>query len=296
MNNELLLIETLKNNGLSDAEARVYLTSLALGEKSASAISKKAGLKRPTTYLVIERLLNKGFLMSRTASRGLVFRAANPKFLIEQQRQACLSLEGILPALIQLSCRGAEAPDISLNYGKEHIAAYWEQCLSSQTDVVYWADSRLTYGAEQVMQGVDTDEATGFPSESNTVEYVKRRVKKGVWVKGLIPYQSNKNLLSHQGLLRLQNHYLQLKKSGPSQLREFVFVPKDEFDLIHEISSFNDKVCVVSYVDGMVLTITSSSIARCIQAIFRMSFAYAKSRESSILSEEDLLYLSRSAL
>lgn len=54
-------VEALKNVGLTDKEARVYVALLQLGRASSYAVSVKSGLKKPTTYVILDELVEKGF-------------------------------------------------------------------------------------------------------------------------------------------------------------------------------------------------------------------------------------------
>ena len=50
------LIEVLNKTGLHEKEAKVYLALLELGTADVSDIAAKAGVKRPTSYLVLDEL------------------------------------------------------------------------------------------------------------------------------------------------------------------------------------------------------------------------------------------------
>jgi len=63
-------IESLINLGLSKKEAKIYLALFTLKKASVWHISKKAKIKRPTAYQVLESLESKG-LISSTLYRGV---------------------------------------------------------------------------------------------------------------------------------------------------------------------------------------------------------------------------------
>ena len=63
-----MLKSILQKIGLSDKDAEVYLACLELGTQPASVIARKAGLKRPTTYLILEGLLKRGLVSEYTGS------------------------------------------------------------------------------------------------------------------------------------------------------------------------------------------------------------------------------------
>lgn len=58
---ELQLI--LEDVGLSEKEAAVYLACLEIGTGLASAIAKRAGINRCTTYAILEKLTTKGLII-----------------------------------------------------------------------------------------------------------------------------------------------------------------------------------------------------------------------------------------
>jgi hypothetical protein len=120
-------------------------------------------------------------------------------------------------------------PRWKIHFGRESLATYWDECLTARTDILYWADSRLTNGADPVLQGSQINRDTLYPLDDNVVDYVKRRVEKGIWVRGVIPYERNKQLLARQGLLELQNQYVQLKKQGRPNFASLDFCPERIF-------------------------------------------------------------------
>lgn len=54
----------LKQLGLSDKDIEIYLSGLKLGPSSVQEISRKAGVKRSTTYLIFENLKKMGLAIT----------------------------------------------------------------------------------------------------------------------------------------------------------------------------------------------------------------------------------------
>jgi sugar-specific transcriptional regulator TrmB len=50
------IVTTLQKLGLTEKQATVYMAMLELGEAGMTKIAKKANLKRPTVYLIIDEL------------------------------------------------------------------------------------------------------------------------------------------------------------------------------------------------------------------------------------------------
>ncbi|MFH0854514.1 MAG: helix-turn-helix domain-containing protein [bacterium] len=75
--------EQLQSLGLSEKEARVYMSSLELGSSAVQEIARKAGVNRATTYVQIEALLKKGLMSSVIRGKKRYFSAENPGYLLK---------------------------------------------------------------------------------------------------------------------------------------------------------------------------------------------------------------------
>ena len=60
MDNEIILLNKI---GLTDAEAKVYLTLLQNGSLSGYEAGKLAGVTRSKIYNILESLITKGFIL-----------------------------------------------------------------------------------------------------------------------------------------------------------------------------------------------------------------------------------------
>ena len=94
-------VQTLANLGLTDKEAKVYFATLKLGSGSAQAIARNAGLKRPTTYVILEELRQKGLVLKMPGSKRQMFTAKSPEELVSQMKKNLSSVEQALPELMQ---------------------------------------------------------------------------------------------------------------------------------------------------------------------------------------------------
>ena len=54
------LLITLQNYGISEKEARVYLTVLELGTSASSTIARRMGENRVTVYSILKNLVKRG--------------------------------------------------------------------------------------------------------------------------------------------------------------------------------------------------------------------------------------------
>ena len=81
------LTSILTNFGLTDKQAKVYLALLELSSALPSTISRKSGLKRPTVYVILEQLQEKGLVGHLKKGNSLFFTAVDPKALVEDQKR-----------------------------------------------------------------------------------------------------------------------------------------------------------------------------------------------------------------
>ena len=85
-----MLEKLLEKLGLSEKESKVYLAILELGKDSVQNIAVKADIARPTTYVILEKLLNFGLVSTIDEGKKTFFMAENPKELeklLEEQKR-----------------------------------------------------------------------------------------------------------------------------------------------------------------------------------------------------------------
>ena len=103
------MLEQLKNIGLSDNEAKVYLAMLELGPSSVVDIARKAEINRPTAYVQIEFLKKRGLVSTQTKGKKQLYIAESPEhlggLLDSQLHEISINketLSGLLPNLLNL--------------------------------------------------------------------------------------------------------------------------------------------------------------------------------------------------
>lgn len=120
----------LKQLGLSDKEAKVYLAGLVLGPSPVVKISEKSGINRPTTYVQIESLMKLGLMSSYMKGKKQYFAVEPPERLQELTRikeqevkEQSERLREILPELRVIFDTAEEQPKVRFFEGKEGIMA-----------------------------------------------------------------------------------------------------------------------------------------------------------------------------
>jgi len=77
-----VVVDMLKDFGLSEYEARMYFTLLALGEAKVTAITRKASVPQSKAYDVLDRLIAKGFVELSKEERPKQYKAKAPKEVV----------------------------------------------------------------------------------------------------------------------------------------------------------------------------------------------------------------------
>lgn len=122
----------LEQYGLTKKEADFYLATLSLGTASITAITKKAGLKRPTAYLVIDELLKKQLLINIPQGKKIFYKAEHPEKLIKKLEENKRKIEEILPELISLYSLSSKEPKIRFYEGKEKLFSMYEEIFKAK--------------------------------------------------------------------------------------------------------------------------------------------------------------------
>jgi len=131
-----MIIPDLKNFGLSDKQARVYLACLELNRAGSQRISEQAGLAKSTTSDTLKTLVKKGLLQVYLKKSKKQFTPANPNTLknkIDNQSQA---LERLLPQLLALYGQTNAKPQIRLYEGKQGVKVVMKEILAEAKELI----------------------------------------------------------------------------------------------------------------------------------------------------------------
>ncbi len=216
------MLNQLKNIGLSENEAKVYLAMLELGPATMLEISAKAGINRPTAYVQVEALKKLGLVSAQTKGKKKLFMAESPdqlEFVLEKKNveleQKKSELEKLLPELLTMFSLGDQKPEVRFFEGKEGLMRMDEEFLKAK---------------EKSMIGIMSldDVLNIFPSSSDS--YSKRRVKKGIHVKSIYTYSKGPVL----------------KEKDPEMLREARYISPEKLPFNVDITVYDDNVAIAA--------------------------------------------------
>jgi len=123
--------KTLIQAGLRKDEAHIYLATLALGAASLSVIARKAGVKRPTAYNVIEVLVQRGLISRSPKEKRTVYVAESPQKILVSLRVKAAELETALPHLESLRGAAPTRPRVRFFEGREGLQVLYRELFAT---------------------------------------------------------------------------------------------------------------------------------------------------------------------
>ncbi len=126
------LAKSLEKISLNQKQALIYLALLELGPSPVRAISLLAGLKTPTTYVILDELRQMDAVLFHPNSKKKLYSAKNPEALFSEAKARLRSALRDLPALMALGRKsqpetlvtyfeGAEGYEQAMRYKEDEI-------------------------------------------------------------------------------------------------------------------------------------------------------------------------------
>jgi len=173
------LYTSLKELGLGDLEADLYVISLKLGPAQISEISKHLGISRPNVYKVIKSLETHGLVrFSEKEKYARNFMVEPPSSVLEALRKKKNQLSKIdegfvldLPDLMAFYHQGEGTTKIKVLKGKEQYVKIFNQSVEEENKEIQFCGS-----------SGDFIEFVSWDIENN---WIRKRLKKNVFIKVL---------------------------------------------------------------------------------------------------------------
>ncbi len=155
----------LKNLGLSEAEAQVYLACLELGQASIQEISRHSRVKRTSIYNFLDGLKSKQLITETKKGKRNIYSAVRPTHLLEHLKNKVSEFEKIVPELNALHANSKNKPSVRYYEGVKGInEVYLDVLLEGQTVSAWvdWDSLKKTLGSQFILK------------------YPKERAKRGI--------------------------------------------------------------------------------------------------------------------
>ena len=124
----------LEQAGLTKREAALYMALLQNGPSTILAIAKRAGMKRPTVYLVLDELVRKGLVSLVPKEKRKLFIALSPERIIETLDERSRSLKELLPQMMRLFKNQSEQPKIQVLESEEGMMNAYREITTFKKD------------------------------------------------------------------------------------------------------------------------------------------------------------------
>lgn len=260
MNKEL--ISYLEDFGLSNKEAKLYLSILDSIPLAANEIAQKAKLNRSTTYVLLEELAKKGLISSSVENKVKKYQPVAPERLIqylEDKAQHYTALVGvahhILPELKSQFTGSGLKPKIQYFEGEEGIKSAYEDTLTSTETIRALASIDSMH---EVLPGY-------FPA------YYQKRAEKGIHIRAILPDTPEAQ---------------ERMKHNVSEQRTAHLVPASEYSFSPEINFYEDKTVFMSLREKYALIIESREITDALKKVFELAWAEAKRLHNTSLKKK----------
>src|SRR3990172_12873956 len=124
----------LRDAGLGESEAKIYLALLKYGPSLAGSISRKTGIHRRNVYDVTERLIQKGLIGYIKKNNRRFFEAVNPEKFLDILKQKESELLDGLPMLKEIYLGKKEKEETNFYKGVEGLKSVFEDQLNENKE------------------------------------------------------------------------------------------------------------------------------------------------------------------
>jgi sugar-specific transcriptional regulator TrmB len=137
--------EVLLNYGLEEKEAAVYLALLELGETTVLTVAKKAGIKRPTCYLVLQSLIAKGLVSRVVKGRKIFFAPQHPQKLVSETELRLQEIQSAVPQLEALMQTANKRPRVIIFEGKSALDKAYDEYFVVKGEILFLSNMELVH-------------------------------------------------------------------------------------------------------------------------------------------------------
>jgi HTH-type transcriptional regulator, sugar sensing transcriptional regulator len=220
----------LKDYGLDDKEAALYLASLELGETHMARLAKRAGLKRTSAYLIFKALEVRGLMASFKMRSGLRFVGTRPEALINKTKRQLEELESVLPELKAIIQKEGLKPKLYYYEGKEGYLVATEDSLKTTGAIV-----------RHIGALAEIHDVIGFDYDAQ--HYIPTRVKQRIFFKALYFESETEDEIKN--------------RSHAAELREIRYLP-EQYHYQTSTLIYGDKIAIFSTRKELITVIIES--------------------------------------
>ena len=255
-----MIVNNLIEFGLSDKEARTYLALLELEVAGAHEMSKKSGINRSSTYVVLEALQKCG-LVNLSVENKLVrqYVAVSPEILLDQAKKRTDNqirirelIESVMPNLKALHKDTKHKPKVYIYEGDESISDLYFKGLPSRVNDLWRGYENLSKIGKHLPGYLEKDYSD--------------RVKSGVKLTSINPNTTENTRIMQQFQI-------------PGGIDTNILIPEKKFFSSKQIIDFGiygDNVTFTSFDESFCIVIKHEQIAHTLKNIFDLAWKEAE--------------------
>lgn len=134
----------LEGLGLEKKESVAYLGLLELGQATPLELSRKTRIKRPTTYLILESLIQKGLAARVGKERTTLYIPQRPETLRADVEARLKDFDAILPRLKSLAGKGQNKPRVLIFDGSAVLDRAYDDAFSTRGEILFMSSLGLS--------------------------------------------------------------------------------------------------------------------------------------------------------
>ncbi len=237
------LREALQTIGLNEKECAVYLALLQLGRASAYSVAQKSGLKKPTTYVILDELIEKGLAARVPRVKKQLFIARSPEEAFGVAEEKLHLAKKKLPELLALT-KGEQTKVNTLYFeGAEGI----KQLMEHRT---------------REMRG---NELVGFYATDLNADPELIRYFKDEWAEKMLKLDIKMRMIApeHESLK-------DYREADTKYNRQLKTVPYEEYSSEVAIDVLGDIVRIQDYKNLQGVAIENTEVAKTVREIFEL--------------------------
>lgn len=234
--------------GLTEKEARVYLALLEFEQATAYAIAEKAGIKRPTTYVILDELMKKGLATKIPNAKRRSFSAKSPEIFFKEQEQRILRSKHMLPELMSIAGEADRKVKVLYHEGIKGMA------------------EAISYGNEKMKN----KELVGFFSTADRMSPEVLKVFES-WDNALV-----KNKITLRGVTPEHPSLKEIVAKNIAQGHDIKIIPYSDYSSNVSIDVGDTFVRIMMNRDVQAVIIENPQVAKTIREIFEMVWRKTK--------------------
>lgn len=124
----------LEQSGLNAQETAAYLALLEMGPSPVLALAKKTGIKRPSLYLILDNLIQKGIVALVPQEKKRLYVALSPERIAQNLEERSRALQSVLPQIMSLFKHKSEQPKIHVMESSEGMMNAYREITTFKKD------------------------------------------------------------------------------------------------------------------------------------------------------------------